>query len=59
MLEFVGRRPGAASHRAVHAAASRKFRARDLNVEPLYGDCVGVEQPQRLFPVAREKNALQ
>ena len=34
MLEFVGQRPGTALHRAVHAAASRKFRARDYTVEP-------------------------
>ena len=34
MLEFVGQRPGSALHRAVHAAANRKLRARDFPVEP-------------------------
>jgi len=34
MLEFVGQRPGATLHRAVHAVANRRFRARDFKVEP-------------------------
>jgi CelD/BcsL family acetyltransferase involved in cellulose biosynthesis len=34
MLEFVGQQPGTALHRAAHAAASRRFRARDFPVEP-------------------------
>jgi Acetyltransferase (GNAT) domain len=34
MLEFVGQRPGATLHRALYAAANRRFRVRDINVEP-------------------------
>jgi hypothetical protein len=34
MLEFTGQRPGAALHRAVHAVANHKFRARDFHPEP-------------------------
>jgi CelD/BcsL family acetyltransferase involved in cellulose biosynthesis len=34
MLEFVGQRPGAVLHRAVHAVANRKFRARDFHAGP-------------------------
>jgi hypothetical protein len=34
MLEFVGQRPGTALYRAVYAAAGRRFRARDIDVEP-------------------------
>lgn len=37
MLEFGGQRPGSAIHRAIHAvaASNRRFRARDIEVEPV------------------------
>jgi CelD/BcsL family acetyltransferase involved in cellulose biosynthesis len=34
MLEFVGQQPATTLHRAVHAAANRKFRVRDFPAEP-------------------------
>jgi len=32
--EFAGQKPGAALHKAAHAAASSKFGVRDIEVEP-------------------------
>ena len=34
MVDLVGQRPGDSLHRALHAAADRRFRARDIAVEP-------------------------
>lgn len=34
MLEFAGQRPGGALHRAMHAAANKIYRVRDIEVEP-------------------------
>lgn len=34
LLEFAGQQPGAALHRAVHAAHGLRFRARDVEVQP-------------------------
>ncbi len=36
MLEFAGQRPGTALHCAVYAAVGRKFRARDIPVNPYH-----------------------